>query len=247
MKMTFTQKHPFMAVILLGLLCTFFTALGLTIPQIIGLEEVPSMWFMAINIAVSAVIGMLIMVKSRFSVAEYGFNRHFCKTAGKVWFYIPLIIIELLPIIVCGFSNDVTLPLYIAVAFFTISVGFNEEIYFRGLALKFLSEKGVKKAILWSSVIFGILHIANALNGKSLLYIILQIIFAFLVGFVLAEIVSITKSIWMVIIWHASHDFVAMTTTDTLDTVSLLILAAQTIILFVYAVVLWKKVQNSYI
>jgi len=241
MKVTFSQKHPYMTAILLGLLCTAFTALGSAIPQIMELEETPSLWFMAVTIAVSAGTGILLMAKSRFKVTEYGFNKRLRKAAGVVWFYIPLIIIEIIPITVCGFSNEMTPPLYIAVTFFTISVGFNEEIYFRGLALKYLSDKGIKKAIVWSSVIFGFLHIANAFNGKSPLYIVLQIIFAFLVGFVLAEIVSITQSIWLVIIWHASYDFIAMTTTDTLDTLSLLILSAQTIILLVYAVALWKN------
>jgi len=243
MKMTFTQKHPYWAAILLALLCTIFTALGTVIPQITALEEVPTLWVMAVAVAVSAGIGLFIMAKSRFSVSEYGFNKRFRKTAGKVWFYIPLIIIELIPIIVSGFSKDIAPSLYIAVAFFTIAVGFNEEIYFRGLALKFLSEKGIKKAIVWSSIIFGFLHIANAFNGRNLQYIVLQISFAFVVGFVLAEIVSITESIWVVIIWHTAHDFIAMTMTtqDTLDTTALVILAAQTIILLVYAVALWKK------
>lgn len=244
MKKTFSQNHPYWAVILLGLLCTIFTALGMVIPSRIGLEEVPTIWFMAAAVAVSAGVGMLVMAKSRFSISEYGFNRHFHKSAGKVLFYIPLLVIELIPIVVCGFSGDITPSLYIAVAFFTIAVGFNEEIYFRGLALKFLGEKGVKKAIVWSSVIFGLLHMANAFNGKNLLYIILQISFAFLFGFVCAEIVSITESIWVVIIWHAAHDFIAMTTHDTLDTTSFIILAAQVIVLIVYAVVLWKKAQH---
>jgi membrane protease YdiL (CAAX protease family) len=241
MKTTFSQKHPYWAAILLGLLCTIFTALGTAVPQIMVFDEVPTFWFMTVAVAVSAGIGMLVMAKSRFVVSEYGFNKHFHKSARKVLFYIPLLVIELIPIIVCGFSGDITPSLYIAIAFFTIAVGFNEEIYFRGLAFKFLSEKGVKKAVVWSSIIFGLLHIANALSGKNMLYVVLQISFAFLVGFVLAEIVSITKSIWVVIIWHTAHDFIAMATNDTLDTTSLIILSVQSIILFVYAVVLWKK------
>lgn len=197
---------------------------------------------MAVAVAVSAGLGMLIMVKSSISVSEHGFNRHFLKSASKVLFYIPLLVIELIPIVVFGFSGDIPPSLYIAVAFFTIAVGFNEEIYFRGLALKILGEKGVKKAIVWSSIMFGLLHMANALNGKNLEYIILQISFAFLVGFVLAEIVSITKSIWVVIVWHTAHDFIAMTTQDISNTTAFVLLATQTIILLIYAIVLWKKV-----
>ena len=39
MKKSFTQKHPYITVILFGLLCTFMTGLGAAVPQIIGLEE----------------------------------------------------------------------------------------------------------------------------------------------------------------------------------------------------------------
>ncbi len=38
MKKSYAQEHPYTSVILLGLLCTFMTALGTAIPQIIGLD-----------------------------------------------------------------------------------------------------------------------------------------------------------------------------------------------------------------
>jgi len=47
------------------------------------------------------------MAKSRFSAAEYGFNKRFCKTAVKVWFYIPLIIIFVC--LRCGFMEKRTI------------------------------------------------------------------------------------------------------------------------------------------
>jgi len=240
MKTAFSQRHPYGAAIISGLLCTLFTALGMAIPQIFGLDEMLTITVMTIAVAVSAAIGILIMKKSRFTIAEYGFNKYLSKNTNKVWFYIPLIVIELIPIIVYGFNNKISAPMYIMIALFTISVGFNEEIYFRGLAFKFISDRGVKKAIIWSSVIFGILHIANALNGKDLPYIILQVSFAFLIGFVFAEIVSITKSIWVVIICHFAHDFISMSTGETLDRNAIIILAVQTVILLIYAIVLWK-------
>jgi membrane protease YdiL (CAAX protease family) len=104
-----------------------------------------------------------------------------------------------------------------------------------------MEEKGRKKAIIWSSIVFGVLHLVNVLNGKNALYLILQVIFAFLVGFVLAEIVSITKSLWIVIIWHAAHDYISSITSDTLDTTALVILAIQVVILSVYAICIWRR------
>lgn len=149
--------------------------------------------------------------------------------------------VEIIPIVLAGFSSEVTVLQYIILLFFTVAVGFNEEIYFRGLVFKFIKEEGTKKAIIWSSVIFGVLHLVNALNGKNALYLVLQMMFAFLVGFVLAEVVSITKSLWVVIAWHAAHDYISSVTGETLDTTALIVLAIQVGILLVYAIYVWKR------
>ncbi|MDF2942334.1 MAG: Abortive infection protein [Herbinix sp.] len=241
MKKSFVQKHPYIATVLIGLLCTFMTALGMAIPQIMGLDMDTVYIVATIFLVISIALGIAIMKKSRFTIAEYGFRRSEKRSYSKVWWYTPLILIEILPILIFGFSSMITPIQYIIFAFFTIAVGFNEEIYFRALALKFMEEKGRKKAIIWSSIIFGTLHLVNAMNGKNALYLVLQMLFAFLVGLILAEIVSITKSLWIVIIWHASHDYISSITEESLDQKALIIIAIQVIILLVYAISIWKK------
>jgi membrane protease YdiL (CAAX protease family) len=241
MKNTFTQRHPYISAILIGLLCTFMTALGMAIPQIMGLDVNKQMVLTTVFLILSIGMGILIMKKSRFTLSDYGFRKSEKDALHKVSWYIPLLAIEIIPIVLAGFSSEVTAPQYIILLFFTVAVGFNEEIYFRGLAFKFIKEKGRKNAIIWSSVIFGVLHLVNAFNGKNALYLVLQMIFAFLVGFVLAEIVSITKSLWIVIIWHAAHDYISSVTGETLDTTALIVLAIQVGILLVYAIYIWKK------
>jgi membrane protease YdiL (CAAX protease family) len=240
MKNTFTQRHPYISAILAGLLCTFMTALGMAIPQIMGLDVNKQIVLTTVFLIISIGMGILIMKKSRFTLSDYGFQKSEKDVLHKVSWYIPLLGVEIIPIILAGFSSEVTVLQYIILLFFTVAVGFNEEIYFRGLALKFIEEKGRKKAIIWSSVIFGVLHLANALNGKNALYLVLQMMFAFLVGFVLAEIVSITKSLWVVIAWHAAHDYISNITGDTLDRTALIILAIQVGILLVYSIGIWK-------
>jgi membrane protease YdiL (CAAX protease family) len=217
------------------------TALGMAIPQIMGLDTNKIYIVATVFLVISIVLGIAIMKKSKLKIEEYGFRRSENRSHSKVWWYAPLLVIEILPITVLGFSSVITPIQYMILAFFTIAIGFNEEIYFRALALKFLQEKGRKKAIIWSSIIFGVLHLVNALNGKNVLYLVLQMLFAFLVGFVLAEIVSITRSLWIVIIWHAAHDFIAGITEESLDRKALIILAIQVAILLVYAMSIWKK------
>ena len=241
MKKSFTQKHPYITVILFGLLCTFMTALGSAVPQIIGLEENQQLIVTTVFLVISVILGIFIMIRSRYGVADYGFQSATKEDNYKVLWYAPLVIVEIIPIALYGFSSEITVFQYVIIACFTIAVGFNEEIYFRGLSLKAMETQGRKKAIIWSAVIFGVLHIINALNGKSPFYLILQMLFAFLVGFVLAEIVSITKSLWFVIIWHAAHDFISSTTSDALDGEALIILGIQVGILLVYAILIWRK------
>ncbi len=241
MNKSFSQKHPYTSAILAALLCTFMTVLGTAIPQIIGLTDNVQIAVTTVFLFLSILIGIFIMKKSRFTLSDYGFQRSKRNTCNQVWWYIPLLAVEILPIVIAGFSPEVTVLQYIILLFFTVAVGFNEEIYFRGLSLKFMDEKGRKKAIICSSVIFGVLHIVNAFNGKNAFYLVLQMIFAFLVGFVLAEIVSISKSLWVVIIWHAAHDYISSITGDTLDTTALIALVIQVGILLVYAICIWKR------
>jgi len=216
------------------------TALGTAIPQIIGLDTNVQIVVTTGFLIISVALGIFIMKKSRFTLSDYGFRKSEKNTYHKVWFYIPLLAIEILPIAMAGFSSKITVLQYIILLFFTVAVGFNEEIYFRGLAFKFMGEKGRKKAIIWSSIVFGVLHLVNVLNGKNTLYLILQMFFAFLVGFVLAEIVSITKSLWIVIIWHSAHDYISSITGEALDKTALIALAIQVGILLVYAICIWK-------
>jgi Predicted protease of the Abi (CAAX) family len=241
MKITFTQRHPYISAILMGLLCVFMTALGMAISQIMGLDVSKQMVLTTVFLIISIGIGLLIMKKSRFTLSDYGFKKCEKDSLHKVSWFIPLLAMEIIPIVLMGFSSKVTVLQYFILLLFTVAVGFNEEIYFRGLALKFIEEKGRKKAIIWSSVIFGTLHLVNALNGKNVLYLVLQMMFAFLIGFVFAEIVSITKSLWVVIAWHAAHDYISNLTGYTLDRMALIALAIQFGILLVYAIYIWKR------
>ncbi len=240
MNQSFVQKRPYVAAVLAGVLCTFMTALGMAVSQIAGLEGDAIYAGVTVSLLISVIIGLIIMKKNGFTLAGFGFSGNEKGTTNKIVWYIPLVVIEILPFAFYGFDSSVTGVQLVILACFTIAVGFNEEIYFRGLILKFLEQKGSKIAIIGSSVIFGVLHLINALNDKNTLYLILQMLFAFLVGLVLAEIVTITKSLWVPIIWHVSHDFISGVTGDSLDVKALILLGIQVAILIVYAVYMWK-------
>lgn len=240
MKERVRKRHPYICAIGAAFLCTFMTGLGTAIPQILNLPIEMQLIVTTIFLIFSVFISLFIMNKTGLSFIDCGFRLENKNTLRKAMYYIPLIAIEIIAILLLGFSSEITVKQYIVLLLFVIAVGFNEEIYFRGIVYNYLLVKGSKTAIIFSSIIFGLLHIANAFNGKNLAYLILQMIFAFLVGFVLAEIVNITKSLWFLIIWHALHDYIASITREDLEIKAIVVLALQVCILVIYAIIMWK-------
>lgn len=240
MKERFRKRYPYICAIGAAFLCTFMTGLGTAIPQILNLPIEMQLIVTTIFLIFSVFISLFIMNRTGLSFIDCGFRLENKNTLRKAMYYIPLIAIEIIAILLLGFSWEITVKQYIVLLLFVIAVGFNEEIYFRGIVYNFLLVKGSKTAIIFSSIIFGVLHLANAFNGKNLTYLILQMIFAFLVGFVLAEIVNITKSLWFLIIWHALHDYIASITREDLGIKTTVALALQVCILLIYAIIMWK-------
>ena len=241
MKQPFSKRHPLAAAALVAFICVLFTALGSALAQILALPDTTGHLVIAAFLAVSTLVGLLLMKRSSETLAQYGFGSHPFAGAAGVWFYLPLVLIEILPLAIYGVEKGHNAGYYATMLLFTIMIGFNEETYFRGLVLHFLKNKSTRWAIWGSSVIFGLLHAANLLGGKDVWYTVLQILFAFLVGLVLAELLVQTGSLWVLIVWHAAHDFISYITPEVLDAGALVLLGAQVAILLVYVVVLQKK------
>lgn len=82
-------------------------------------------------------------------------------------------------------------------------VGFLEEIIFRGFLFKALCRDHVKRAIIISSITFGIGHIVNLLNGSDIPETLMQICYAVAIGFLFTIIFYKGKSLWPCIITHS--------------------------------------------
>lgn len=70
------------------------------------------------------------------------------------------------------------------------------------------SPEGMKKSIIWSSVLFGAIHIVN-LGGfdlASILTVLSQVIYASILGMFFALVYVQSKSMWTVVIIHAMID-----------------------------------------
>lgn len=110
-----------------------------------------------------------------------------------------------------GIAGVLGLPplnLMLLILISTAFVGLSEETMFRGILFQALRTR-VKlwPAMIWTSVLFGSVHILNALTTGEFLNALLQAFTATLSGFAFMAILVRTGSIWPPIIYHALWDF----------------------------------------
>lgn len=231
-------RHPLVALLLVGLGGVLLTAVGSAIGAIVGLDKPSATLLTAAFVGASALAGLGIMLATRPSLAEYGLRR--AVHLRTVWWAIPLLLAPLLVGVIAGFNPEPRMLLpYLAL---TVAVGFNEEIWFRGLALAAVRRLGARPTIFGSAAVFGVMHLANALAGATLPALLLQFGFAALVGVVLAELVAITGSMWLPIGWHFAYDFVSFNSGDAFGPHQLAASSLITVMLAIYAVALWRRV-----
>lgn len=84
-----------------------------------------------------------------------------------------------------------------------LAVGITEEIIFRGFLFRALCKEGIKTAVLFSSITFGLGHIINLLNGAEFASTLLQICCAIVIGFLFTVIFYKSGSLYPPIIAHA--------------------------------------------
>ena len=92
-------------------------------------------------------------------------------------------------------------------------VGLFEETAFRGCVFMLVLEKRHKTkkdiffSIIFSSLIFGAIHIVNLFAGSGIVPVILQLGYSFLIGSMCAVILLVTKNIWFSVVIHALFNF----------------------------------------
>ena len=149
-------------------------------------------------------IGILFAFAGKCHLLEYyGINEVRCK-AGKLLYYVPLVIIATVNI---WFGACFNMNLLATAVYFVamILTGIAEEMLFRGLLFRAMSKSNVKSAIIVTSITFGIGHIVNLVNGNSADYVetICQICYAVAIGFLLAAVLVVGKSLIPCIITHS--------------------------------------------
>ena len=169
----------------------------------------------------------------------------------QAWFFIPLALVCLYKLVfspALRFSATESILFVISM----LCVGFLEELIFRGFLFRAIEKENLTRAIVISSVTFGIGHIVNLLNGQDLLDTAAQIIFAVFVGFALVILFHKGKSLVPCIVFHGVFNALSVIANDEAlnsalgDPVSaaLIMIAASAVILGGYSLWNWKHLQG---
>ena len=205
---SFSVKNPLLTIVLIELMLIIFVAGGSAYVSIAELTHPLAPFFGFIPIALFLLI--YLTIKKQWN--RYYFNS-LSKLSIRQWIeYIPLLLIFIVLLIA---NNGFQSAPFSFFAYMLLSqiflVGFVEETLFRGIMLRILMPRGKTLAIVGSSVLFGITHALQALSGQSLEDTILQIVYAFILGFVLAILVVRNGSIILTILFHGLHNFLNFT------------------------------------
>ena len=98
---------------------------------------------------------------------------------------------------------DIALPGVI----YLLGIGFSEEVFSRGLVFGKLRHLGERKAIVYSSIVFGLLHLNVYVGyGWDLWLAYDHVISATAFGFLACAVMITTRSIWVSAIFHSLFD-----------------------------------------
>jgi uncharacterized protein len=228
----FFKRHPItsaIAIFLVDLVTAFIAGI---FAKAVFPEAQPD--FIA-TIIMAVVIGILLTL--------LGWWRHAGFTGPSSWrnlgiLWLPALVVLVLPA-VRGFQRvDSSTLIYLAIGY--ILTGFMEESWMRGLVLRVLGPTGPVRAVVISSILFGLLHVGNLLYRNPLI-VFAQMIGAAADGIGMGAIRLRTNTIWFVIAIHTFHDlFLKLSNLPTipLDVV-------QDVILFGFGVYLLRKIVKE--
>lgn len=156
----------------------------------------------------------------------------------SLWVVLPYLVY------VAGGYRGVNTPwidtLFIAVEAFL--VGFQEEVWLRGIFLEVLRPRfRVYGAVIISSIMFGMLHLSNVFSGATIEGVILQMLVTLVFGLIAAGIRLRTGSIWVPVLLHAAVDFLSWVGSPErhgIEPTSPLVMVVMGVALIAYAVAL---------
>lgn len=193
------------------------------------------------------IVFILYLQSKKNAFSYYGFHAISRLQAKKVLYFIPIFIIPCFALF-DGLNKELSLLDIFIYASMMIFIAFIEELLFRGFLINALKPKGIYFAIIVSSVIFGLLHSVNIIGGKSMIDTIVQVVFAILIGILLAQLYLITNSIIPGMIWHFVNNFfnsISNKSENATQYYTLLLIVLLSIIYAIYLFWMMKKERST--
>jgi uncharacterized protein len=237
MKNTAAKGHPVIYSLLWGVVLTLAVSIASAVATIQEFGDMGIRNAQACAFLVMAIIVTVYMKRKDSSLLSFGFRKLEAKPSRAVLFYIPLLIIAVAQPLMNGINLELTAPEVISIVVMTLLVGYTEESIFRGIIRHNLRFKSPLFYIVFSSLFFGILHMANALGGNDLIHTLLQVINALLLGCVLALLIEAGHNIIPLIAFHFLYDALAMVSNENLEH-EVLIVSVLNILYLIYGIYL---------
>jgi membrane protease YdiL (CAAX protease family) len=160
------------------------------------------------------------------------------KIQGHKWMYLLIVfaVIGTIGNIATGTISEKTTSFILYAAIATALVGYSEELMTRGLLLRGARGSGLSevKVFLLTSLMFGLMHALNIINGQDLKTTMVQVLLTGLSGGIYYAIFRKTGLLWVTMFLHAAWDFALLTGTSELNQTSTASDAAGLLGIFVY-------------
>lgn len=163
---------------------------------------------------------------------------------GKYLCFIPLAVIASVNLW-SGVALNMPVLDSVLYAVSMLCVGFIEEIIFRGFLFKALCKSNVKRAVIISSVTFGIGHIVNLFKGEDLLLTVLQICYAIALGFLFTIIFYRSGSLLPCIITHSAINLLSTFAGERTNEFLIIISAVLIAVSLLYSVWILMKTKDK--
>ncbi len=253
------EKTPFSHVIIVMLFAIGVVALPFDILVRTFIADDRMVYYVS-----QAIPRIIFSVVAVIFIKKYNFGKIFSSINGVgVLLMIPALLVcvnnaPIVGLITGNVTYEGNFGLLVSYVVYCISVGFFEELVFRGIIfpLCLISQKKVKKGVFWSvvisSAVFSASHLVNLFAGMSVGAVILQLGYTFLIGSMCAISLVKTNNIFVPVFLHTVYDIGGLGLVNVnnaggllkgyqWDTLTVIITAILGVIVCVYMLVLILK------
>jgi membrane protease YdiL (CAAX protease family) len=222
--------------VLWGIVIIIFPVASGVLSAVLKFDTIKTLIFQGCFMFASLIPVFIFCAVKKRKPQEIGFGKIDAAGVKKALYFIPAVFI-FIPVAVKGFyikSEEYVL----ATLFLYAGVGISEEIYFRGLIPDYLEKAFTTKyVVIISALIFGLGHLSSAFGGGGAAETALNVLNAFIFGWMAIELAVLSKNIAPLIVIHFLFDL--ETKTAVIGGKSLII--AETVrgaVMFLYAIYL---------